>query len=334
MSQSQIKDYFKRPSFPLRLENGSTTTSPAKSPQSNHGVAENRKSPIVSNLAPIADVWPPSLTPQLSSSPLSEPPSSLPSLIGSSQWRESSPSLPRKNTAQKIDVASDTGITNSSFVREGSEACDTSSRDGATGSSQRFVRDGVEVVPGSDEDGTDSYESFPSADELLSKFLNPRLSSLPTEDRADSLKSSHGKNTKRKQDIQAPKYKFSLESLVTHAVDDQEAEAGVAKLRAAYSNPKQQEGNGATVNDKSQAALREDVLVSAFDGEETDLQRLVSAVKRTEALERERPWSFFKQHINTPVSPEFPRESILPSARESFLRGSWLPQVACFFFFH
>lgn len=120
------------------------------------------------------------------------------------------------------------------------------------------------------------------------------------------------------------KYKFSLSSLVTHAVDDNEAEAGVAKAKAALESRQKavDAANGTNGVKRNGADIHEEALASAFgeQSEDIDMPRLMNAARRTEAFDQEKSWSYFGDVVS-PTIPEFPRDSILPSSREAFLRG-------------
>lgn len=192
----------------------------------------------------------------------------------------------------------------------------------------------------SDAEYTDSIESLESPEELLSKFMKSTPAAGQKKDAVankpvDSERTLQPRETNAKNridrifmpEVPRPKYKFTLDSLVTAAVDDDETEAGVARAKAALESH-QKEGKGATnqtsSGDKSQSKeIREDVLTSALaeEKDETDLQRLLNAVRRTEAFDQDKSWSFFSDQATTPSPPEFPRDSILPSSRETFLRG-------------
>jgi hypothetical protein len=203
-------------------------------------------------------------------------------------------------------------------------------------SSQRVIKHGREIVISSDGDDTDS--SLESPEDLLEKFMNSGGTTEKQVEAAAEEPILHprkrlGLNSTDRSNIPytlSPKYKFSLDSLVTDAVDDDETEAGVARAKSAFE--KRNSLNTGTPTGASDSGrsreLREDVLASAIsDGGDdgNSLQRVLDAVRRTEALEQENSWSFFQEQINTPLPPEFPRDSIPPAGREAFLRGKAFP---------
>lgn len=189
------------------------------------------------------------------------------------------------------------------------------------------------MVIDSEAESISSLESLETADQLLGKFLGFTSQKKDVNKADRDTYSKPGVRTKQTapnframSERQGKKYKYSLESLVMGAVDDDEAEASVAKARALLggrddttttSDNKSETEGGATI-------LREDVLVSALsaDDQGTDIQRLLNAVKRTEALEQEKSWSFFTVEAKQEL-PEFPKYSIDPSSREAFLRESY-----------
>jgi hypothetical protein len=317
MSQPRtIKDYFKRPSFPLRLDEPFQNSSkPTPEP----------------NSIPAAS--------QPSSSPLSDPPSDLPSRLTPSQ-----PPLDAGPGAQLKEALLDTldEVARHHPAPSSSESNAELRRSSSLGagsfnSSQRVIRNGKEVVIDSEvEEDTDSLDDLADPDDLLNMFMKPPPSSdhksrtTPSAHSIGKPRPPREKNSRIRTDgISMPvtktqKYKFSLSSLVTHAVDDDEAEAGVAKAKAALeSRHKAADAANNTDGVKSNGAdIHEGVLASAFDeqSEETDLQRLLNAVRRTEAFDQEKSWAYFGDAVS-PMIPEFPRDSILPSSREAFLRG-------------
>jgi hypothetical protein len=298
-----IKDFFKRPAF---------VTTP-KDPLKETGKE--------SFLFPAASQ---------PSSPLSDPPSDLPSQLLSSQQL---PDEGRSHEAAR-------GPVNGSSHHSSDATLQPSS---SFNSSQRVVKNGVEVVVDSDAESGESIGSLESPGDLLNRFLGS--SSGRTKDSEspapDSTSQPRSRASRFRYSQNRPvlnpkpkKYKFSMESLVTRSVDDSEAEAGVAKAKAQLQS--EEHINSSSPNGPGgSSGIREDVLASTFaaEKEESDLQRLLDAVRRTEALEVEKSWSFFGSGSDMQL-PGFPRDSILPSSRESFLRGSFgfgLPLMCCSF---
>ncbi|KAH8695038.1 hypothetical protein BGW36DRAFT_298805 [Talaromyces proteolyticus] len=296
-----IKDYFKRPTF-----------------------VHNSRPASKQNIPPAPN--------EPSSSPLSDPPSDLPSQLLSSQPLPQSSLDPRRNEAA-LDSTSRANRQTSGQANLASDAAfqPSSSFGGSFPSSQRIIKNGKEIVVDSDAESADSVSSLESVSDLLNQFLDSSSSSNYKRDREpsayDSTTSTRFRISKFKDSHKRPtlninrkKYKFTMESLVTRSVDDSEAEAGVAKAKAQLENHENDVSNSSETRPDA-SGLREDVLASAFaaEREETDIQRLLNAVRRTEAFELEKSWSFFQGNSN-PEIPEFPRNSILPSSSEAFLR--------------
>ncbi|GAB1206721.1 hypothetical protein APSETT445_005420 [Aspergillus pseudonomiae] len=252
------------------------------------------------------------------SSPLSEPPSSFVSNGGSPQTPDG-PALQLKRSL----LLSVTDSTENSQHQPSSQNTEPTASDPALPPSfnlaQRVVRNGREVVISSDGEDTDASEVFEDPTSLFLKFAKPdgastsedtnndsssygrTLCSLPSRDEVKPRRFSLSR-------ISAPKYKHSIDSLVTQAVDDNETEASIAKLRAAL-----EEENARKAASKSDAApglqqLHEGILTSALDdqNDEMGLRRLLDAVRRTEAFDMEKSWFFFDhaKRIQSLVRPE------------------------------
>jgi hypothetical protein len=186
--------------------------------------------------------------------------------------------------------------------------------------SQRILKDGKEVVISSDGDDTDSISSLEDPDVLFAPKNIPKNAAPPPPN-------PYQPNKALLAQLSAPrKYKFNLDSLVHDAVDDDEIEANVAKARAHLQQNGVQGGAGA-----SKKGLNEGVLASALGGDSDDgpsLQRLMDAVRRTEALEQSRNWQFFDQGQLTPSTPHFPFELFPPGSPLAGLRGLFAPHPA------
>jgi hypothetical protein len=105
---------------------------------------------------------------------------------------------------------------------------------------------------------------------------------------------------------------------VTQAVDDNETEATIARLKAV-----REDESSSKPDTPPSRKLNEGMLTSALGDkdDELGLQRLLDAVRRTEALEIEKFWSFFNYEAKAPPALEFPRESIAPGTYLAVLRG-------------
>lgn len=172
--------------------------------------------------------------------------------------------------------------------------------------SQRIMRDGKEVVISSDGEDTDSICSLEDPKNLF----------------APKSKKDEFSPAKFTTKISSPKkYRHNIDSLVHDAVDDNEVEASVARARANYV---QKQLNGKEPrNDPSGAALNETMLISALGENEDGVggQRLIGAIRRTDALDHGRAWPFFDCTQTLPPAPQFPQDLFAPGTSMDMLRG-------------
>ncbi|RAK96704.1 uncharacterized protein BO80DRAFT_416212 [Aspergillus ibericus CBS 121593] len=261
--------------------------------------------------------------PAAQSSPLAEVPSSLHSTGPSSDDPAS-----QLNLSLSQSVKDDEGKADllQSFLSTGSTNKDPSPGT-SFNSSQRVVKKGKEVIISSDGEDTDSISSFESPDDIFMSIAKPTASVGSSElaKPGMSLGDRDAKSDKRSGfPVSAPKYKYTLDSLVVQAVDDNETEAGIAKLRAAFEkeNLRMNEKQNATVHGSSlpSTRLNEGVLASALGAQDDELglRRLLDAVRRTEALDLEKSWQFFVYKSELPPALEFPGDCIKP---ESYMAG-------------
>ncbi|KAL2007557.1 hypothetical protein VTN00DRAFT_8995 [Thermoascus crustaceus] len=271
------------------------------------------------------------------SSPLSDPPSSSARTFSHSPM--TGPDLQLKESL--LGAIGESASHDTDQRRSGSASAPGNSfLEVTSNTSQRIIKNGKEVVISSDGEDTDSVEELESPEDFFRKLTAPATAPAPQKDMdtkaTDTVKSLRPKPTKKHNTIDsifapqvpAPKYKFTLESLVMHTVDDDETEAGVAKAKSALeSSRKVDRGTFSGLFSQVDGAnkeVREEALASALGGQEDDetgLQRLLNAVRRTEAFDREKTWSFFDHQLHPPSPPEFPRDAILPRSKEAFLRG-------------
>lgn len=271
--------------------------------------------------------------------PLSEVPSSLAENT-SSRLRDTPSDSPgvqlNESLLHSVNNSPDEETSHQSF--QSARTTGDSSVGAGFNSSQRVIRNGMEVVISSDGDETDSIASLEDVDELLKMFTNPKPKDNASEKPPNSsstnthtgLQSSHRmplrtsptkQNKFNPSDYTVPKYENTLDMLVAEAVDDNETEADVAKLKAAF-EAEDSQNHGETKSD-SRGGLHEDMLTSALGDkdDELGLQRLLDAVRRTEVFEQEKSWLFFDDKSNTPPIREFPREAVVPGAYLAGLRG-------------
>ncbi|KAF7717934.1 Uncharacterized protein PECH_002662 [Penicillium ucsense] len=255
------------------------------------------------------------------SSPLSDPPRSSTTIDltadengqnGQELPVPEAPPGPPSRTSSPDEEQSPT--PDQSFVSFGS-APPSSSLNGQLSLSQRILKDGKEVVISSDGEDADSISSLEDPDVLFSTKSKSFDSAPPTAPR------NYQPDTALLAQLAKPrKYRNTIDSLVHDAVDDDEIEANVAKAKANYAKL---QANAQTGVDGSKKSLNEGMLVSALGGESDEgpnLQRLMDAVRRTEALEQQRAWCFLDQRHVTPGIPNFPVDCFPPGSPLAGLR--------------
>lgn len=253
----------------------------------------------------------PARTSQGESPQPNDPPSNQSSRLTSSLHTSEDDSASKTALQSPLhDVKADFNVSARSHNAEVERQRSSFTTNGTTQSSHRIVKNGEEMVIDSDGESIGSIDTLDASDDLLSAFLKPSSPDYSSDKRSRTKPSA---------------YKFSLASLVTQAVGDNEAEAGVAKAKAAMNEDENEDEETNAGKAESQTAtsdLKEETLVSALGNREegTSVQRLLEAIRRTEALEVHKSWSFFREAPATPA-PEFPIWSIAPTSREQFLRG-------------
>jgi hypothetical protein len=184
------------------------------------------------------------------------------------------------------------------------------------------MKNGKVIVTNSDDE-SDSVGSLEPSDDILSMFLTPTTPKPHTGE--GKIESSRDRLVLKPKNVPLwksapPKYKNSLDALVIQAVDDNETEAGIARLKASLAAESSRKDDPVSATN-----LNENVLASAIksDGVEDSigLQRVIDAVRRTEALDVRKSWSFFDAGAELPRAQEFPRESIRPGTYLAVLRG-------------
>ncbi|KAJ5249227.1 hypothetical protein N7468_000678 [Penicillium chermesinum] len=166
-------------------------------------------------------------------------------------------------------------------------------------SSQRILKDGKEVVISSDGE---------ESDDSSSSFEDPALF-------FDFKSKPAGKSASKTSMTKLPvkKYKNTMDSLVIGAVDDIEEQGKVAKSRAALTSPQQGE---------KVPRSKESILASVLGGDDEgpSVERILNAVRRTEALDVTKTWRFL-DHAQTPgQTNEFPTNSFPPHSHLAALR--------------
>jgi hypothetical protein len=229
------------------------------------------------------------------SSPLTEPSSSMISNVSPESEQEAEAQL---NRALYLSTQESSSQPPTWPNFQGTESAAVLSLSESFGGSQRIIKDGKEVVISSDGEDTDSICSLDDPASLFAPITNKPV----------SIPSTVETNTAFRKIKSPKKYKHTIDSLVHDAVDDNEIEASVARVKANFTQ------NTPVVNDGTSSVkkgLNERVLTSALGDDNNDsigLQRLLDAVRRTEALDHDRAWRFFNETQKLPSAPEFPRQ--------------------------
>ena len=191
-------------------------------------------------------------------------------------------------------------------------ACDQSFQSVESGSfsgSQRIIKNGKEIVISSDGEDTDSICSLEDPENLFAPASKKKGEPAPMKVRK----------------ITSPKkWKYDIDALVLDAVDDNEVEANVARYRANLVLPEGPNRTGSKLN--------ESTLISALgkDEDSSKARRTIGAVRRTEALDRDRAWFFFDDTQKLPPAPQFPQNLTAPGTMIKILNGSsWSIDLFC-----
>ncbi|KAK4868836.1 hypothetical protein LT330_006445 [Penicillium expansum] len=241
------------------------------------------------------------------SSPLTEPPSSFvfDQILPESE-QDAEAHLNAALYLSTQDTLLQTPTLHQSFQSIES-ATGVSSLNESLNGSQRIIKDGREVVISSDGEDTDSICSLEDPKNLF----------------APKSKKDELTPAKFTTKISSPKkYRNNIDSLVHDAVDDNEVEASVARARA---NFVQKQPNGKELgNDTSGTALNESMLISALGQNEDGAggQRLIGAIRRTDALDHGRAWPFFDCTQTLAPAPQFPQDLFAPGTSMDILRES------------
>lgn len=256
-------------------------------------------------------------------SPLSEPPPSSSLARNAPELFSSSPVVDQQPHQQQVqnDLKEASKIQEQKEQKEDKAASARETSFGSSTASHRTIKNGREVVTGSDGEESDSAASLESPEDLFAQILGPKTveddDDKPT--RKKTSKSTLNKNKSLQYSV--PKYKNTLEALVTEAVGDNETEAGIAQLRATLTKSEDTAAVAAANADTQGKPLHEDMLTSALgdQGDEQGYQRLLDAVRRTEVFEQDKTVSVFT-HDAAPA-PEFPKSAVAPGTYLAVLRG-------------
>lgn len=181
-------------------------------------------------------------------------------------------------------------------------------------SNRQVVRNGQLVIKSSDDEDSTSDSSLDDLDDLLTAqkpmiemsaagdvILSLDRGTVHTRSQTKARQSEgrgHSSSTSRLPVI--PRYKFSLDSLVSQSERDTASESDVAKARSLFRAVEEQ-GTLARKNSTEASIangpeqVHETLLASVVSGsgEGTSLHKVLNTMKRTEALHRAKSWLFF-----------------------------------------
>ena len=196
-------------------------------------------------------------------------------------------------------------------------------------SSQRVVKNGEVVIRNSDDE-SDSDSSLESLDDLLlfegqNSQREPAcptpqlLSSSPNTNPQDGRRMRSRRRTKADtvavpihsdHAVQAKKYKFDLESLVRHKKQEEASMEVFTRASTMLRSLEQRQVSArrAASTTRPLDATFIDVVMKEH-GDEDELNRLKVAIRRTEAMNHDKLWSFFDEQGKEPLfeQSEFPR---------------------------
>ena len=202
-------------------------------------------------------------------------------------------------------------------------------------SSQRVVKNGEVVIRNSDDE-SDSDSSLESLDDLLlfegqNSQREPAcptpqlLSSSPNMNPQDGRRMRRRRRTKADTvavplhsdpAVQAKKYKFDLESLISQKKQEEASMEVFAQastmLRLLEQRKVSTHGAAGTAGAASTTRPLDATFIDVVmkeHGDEDEMNRLKAAIRRTEALNHDKLWSFFNEQGREPLfeQSEFPR---------------------------
>lgn len=251
-----------------------------------------------------------------------------------------SPHIPPPPLQPQSSAGQGAGIENGALDKDDKGSI-PASQNRSFSSSQRIIKNGKVIVTNSDGDDTDSLSSMEDPDDLLRVFKSSPRPAMEEGEEEHTVgparplglfsQSKASKNDSHSSSTAAPSYKFSLETLVTDAVDDNEVEADIAKIKLAFESS-ENSANGATQKDGvkcQRTGLRQEILASAIGLEENEssFQRLLDAVSRTDTFSHDLSCSFFEEqaHHQTPLPEPFPNDVVSDAPAVKILKGEYIP---------
>jgi hypothetical protein len=314
------------------------------------GFKKKQNQPSKSQSSLFSFFKPPQTTPPASQSPaLAGPPSSMPSKVaGNSSDSMSAPAnpvgglpaalvnefkFPEKFAPSQVSLgAGDSAIVESEAcqpppaptvsISSGLSPPPSSSEMGSLASSPKPAVSSVapagRVVRSSDDEESDSDSSLEDLTALLQSNgsgnfpkppTKPFIPSTPTVSRFRKKENFHTSPL-----AVLPKYKFDLKALASHAQTDDAVEASSKRIKAMLADSKvDAEGVLHNGSDSEMKRKRDEILHSVVgDAENGEGEKVMRAVKRTEATLSDQAWYFFDRNSTSskPAKSSFPTKSI------------------------
>ena len=220
-------------------------------------------------------------------------------------------------------------------------------------SSRKIKSSGEMVVENTDSEDGDSDSSLEDIDEMmatrraasaLASFQKP--SSAQTPDKSTSPLPTRSQNAAHRKNIQTiskPEsqriYKFSLSSLVNQFDKDTATKQRIEKANSALEAEDLEARKDAQAREKAKTAtepedgtIDEAYFASVVDDNEAEEhpQRVIAAMRRTEALQQDLTWHFFNDNPESIAKRDpFPLEALPEIGWMTALKGPWERQQAC-----
>lgn len=222
-------------------------------------------------------------------------------------------------------------------------------------SSQRVVKNGEVVIRNSDDE-SDSDSSLEDLTDLLlpegrrpwgePAYLEPQLSALPLNRNVEDGRRMSARCRTKAEKVAAPpysallvqrkQYKFDLESLVKHRIQEEASVEEIARANAMLRSFEQKKASAGrdsgVLSTKGPFDATFIDIVMKEHGDEDEIIRLKAAIQRTEALHYGKSWSFFGEQVEEPLSEQLDFPLInddrlgrilgeTPSRQQAFLSG-------------
>ena len=220
-------------------------------------------------------------------------------------------------------------------------------------SGRKVTKNGVIIVKDSDSEDGDSDSSLEDIDEVMARQKaasalasfqedrNKQISTKSVMTTSTRLQRATNKNDNARAWKTQPQrsYKWDLKSLANQSNNDTATKERIEKVRnemEAESGEGQREEENTKMVDlahgQDNGSINEAHLASFADGSdaEEDPQRVIAAIRRTEALQQDLTWYFFEDKLSTPPKTDvFPVQALPETGWMTTLKVGWERQQAC-----